>query len=195
MNGSDLIRKAIDCGFDEAAETDPKLFRFMPEVRDMCRADKCKSYNKSWSCPPACGTLEEISARAAGYDKCILLQTVGRQRDEYDFEFYSDTAARHNENFRVFVSLLREEDKDIFPMGAGSCRLCGECSYPGAPCKFPSKSFPSMEACGLLVSRVCEDAGLLYYRGPGSVSYTGCCLYNAKKHRYDAQDSEDRQSG
>ena len=183
MNSCDLIKMAKGFGFDGAAETDPGLFRYMPEVRDMCKADKCKSYNRSWSCPPACGTLERISEKAAGYDKCILVQTVGRRRDEYDFEFYADTAARHNENFRAFVSALRKDGADIFPMGTGSCRLCGDCSYPDAPCRLPEESFPSMEACGLLVSKVCEDAGLRYYYGPESIAYTGCCLYSTKSNR------------
>ena len=35
---------------------------FLPEVRDMCAADKCSVYNRSWSRPPACGTPEEIAA-------------------------------------------------------------------------------------------------------------------------------------
>ncbi|MCL1829190.1 MAG: DUF2284 domain-containing protein [Oscillospiraceae bacterium] len=180
MEDFDFIKHAKDCGFTEVAETDPGKFRFMKEVRDMCRADKCNHYNKSWNCPPACGTLEETAARASRYGNCVLVQTVGHAADEYDVEFYTETAVLHNKNFRAFVSGALKKNIDIFPMGMGACRLCEVCAYPDLPCRFPDTSFLSMEACGLLVSRVCEDAGLPYYYGPGSIAYISCCLYNVK---------------
>jgi len=34
----------------------------------------------------------------------------------------------------------------------------------------------SMEAMGLLVSEVCEAAGLPYYYGPNTLTYTGAVL-------------------
>lgn len=33
-----------------------------------------------------------------------------------------------------------------------------------------------MEAAGLMVSEACETAGLPYYHGPGTISYTSCIL-------------------
>ena len=58
----DLKALAKECGFDVAEDLDPKTLKFLPEVRDMCAADRCRHYNKSWACPPACGTLEEWQA-------------------------------------------------------------------------------------------------------------------------------------
>ena len=37
---------------------------------------------------------------------------------------------------------------------------------------------PSMEAYGLMVADVCALAGLKYYYGPNSISYTSCILIN-----------------
>jgi hypothetical protein len=36
-----------------------------------------------------------------------------------------------------------------------------------------------MEACGLLVSRVCEVSGLGYYYGSKTMTYTACILLSA----------------
>ena len=32
-------------------------------VRDACAVNKYRAYGTNWSCPPACGTLEECEAR------------------------------------------------------------------------------------------------------------------------------------
>jgi len=37
--------------------------------------------------------------------------------------------------------------------------------------------FCSMEACGILVSEACTLAGLKYYYGPGTLTYSSCVLY------------------
>ena len=61
----ELKKFALQCGFTHAEELDLKALVFMPEVREMCRADRCRAYGKNWSCPPACGSIEEAAARAA----------------------------------------------------------------------------------------------------------------------------------
>ena len=45
-----------------------------------------------------------------------------------------------------------------------------------APCRHPDRALVSMEAAGLMVSEACETAGLPYYHGPGTISYTSCIL-------------------
>ena len=46
------------------------------------------------------------------------------------------------------------------------------------PCRYPDKLWPSMEAYGLLVSDACRSAGLEYYHGPGTITYSSCILIN-----------------
>ena len=62
------------------------------------------------------------------------------------------------------------------PLTAGSCTICRSCTCPEKPCRFPNKMLSSMEAYGLLVSEVCKDAGLAYYYGPGTLTYSACIL-------------------
>ena len=62
------------------------------------------------------------------------------------------------------------------PLSAGACTLCTACSCPDAPCRHPDRALVSMEAAGLMVSEACETAGLPYYHGPGTISYTSCIL-------------------
>ncbi len=183
MNFEQMQKEALEAGFSGAWAFDPGLLRFLPEVRDMCSAEKCGRYGHSWSCPPACGSLEDAKREAAAYSQGILLQTVGELEDEFDFEGMEAAAKRHKEAFLRFCARLAELGEPSMPMSAGSCTLCAKCTYPDAPCRFPEKVFPSMEARGLLVSEVCALAGAPYYYGKNKLAYTGCVLYGKRDEK------------
>ena len=171
-----LIKEAMEVGFSQAGELNVAALEFMPEVREMCSADRCHQYGKNWRCPPGCGSIEEAAARAAQYSRGVLVQTTGRMEDEFDYETIRDTSEKHKKNFATLVDALRERYPELLPMGAGTCTLCGSCTYPDAPCRHPDKSISSMEAYGLWVSKVCELSGMPYYYGKQTITYTSCYL-------------------
>ena len=73
-----LVREALDEGFSQAGELNVGALEFMPEVREMCRADRCKQYGRNWRCPPGCGSIEEAAERASNYSYGLIVQTIGR---------------------------------------------------------------------------------------------------------------------
>lgn len=176
INYDALAALAKDCGFTNVSPLDATTLEFLPEVRDMCAADKCHNYGKSWSCPPATGSLEELRDRAKGFKSGILVQTVGELEDSYDYEGIMDAAKRQNESFSKLWDKLEPEYPGLFPMGAGGCTICAKCTYPDEPCRFPDRMCSSMEACGLFISKVCTDNGAQYNYGPNKIAYTGCFL-------------------
>ena len=148
----------------------------MPLVRETCAEDKCHAYNHNWTCPPACGTLDECESRMRAYKRGILVQTTGVLRRDIDTRIYRETEQLHTE----YLKVLREQMMKVFPdmlmLGAGGCRICPKCAYP-EPCRFPEKTISSMEAYGLFVTQVCRDNDLKYYYGPRTITYTGCVLF------------------
>jgi len=176
MNYEELTVMAAECGFTHCARLDVTTLDFMQEVRDMCRQDKCRSYGKSWSCPPACASLEEMRERVMEYTGGLIVQTVGELEDSYDWEGIQATSARHKENFSRMWGEIEKGHPTVLAMGAGSCTLCEVCTYPDEPCRFPDRMAASMEACGLFVSKVCSDNGLAYNYGPGKIAFTSCFL-------------------
>ena len=151
--------------------------QFRPEVREMCAADKCARYGKTWSCPPACGTLEDIREKAAGFTWGILLQTTAEMEDDFDVEAMMDAEKRQKAGIDAFVDALGAQEPRLV-MSAGTCMRCETCTYPDAPCRFPDKLYVSMEAYGLVVSEVCASAGIPYYYGPRTITYSGCVLFS-----------------
>lgn len=172
---SEIISEALTYGFSHAAQLNTDALIFRPEVREMCAADRCRSYGRSHCCPPACGTLEEAAKRAGRYTTGVLLQTVGTLEDSFDIEAMTETGERHKRCFADFVAQLRSEFPQLLPMGAGACTLCRQCAYP-EPCRHPDEAVTSMEAYGLWVSDVCERSGLAYNYGELTVAYTSCIL-------------------
>ncbi|MBQ9069463.1 MAG: DUF2284 domain-containing protein [Eggerthellaceae bacterium] len=166
-----------EVGFDCSGICTTEGFRTRPEVRDMCAANLCQHYDKSWSCPPACGEIEDYEQRMRTFDNCIVVQTVGQMEDSFDFETVQEAAETQDKRFRSLVQGLHEQDLEFMPLGAGTCMLCKECSYPDNPGRFPDKMVVSMEAAGLMVNEICTKADIPYNHGENTISFTGCILY------------------
>ncbi len=167
---------AAEEGFTNAGPLNIEALVFMPEVRQMCSADKCHAYGKNWRCPPACGSLEESAALAAQYSFGMIVQTVGNMEDEYDYETIQRAGEEHASSFIAMMRKIKAKYPDALGMGAGTCRRCKACTYPDAPCRFPEDSYSSMEAYGLWVSKVCELSGIPYNYGKNTIAYTSCFL-------------------
>lgn len=176
MTKQEAERLARETGFSHWGIFPVDTLQFLPEVRGACADNKCGAYNKSWSCPPACGTLEECEARAKRFSWGILLQTTGEMEDDFDVDVMFGAEQLQKERFDAYCRAIAPGE-DHLPLGAGTCTICAKCTYPDAPCRFPDRLRPSMEAYGLLVTDVCKAADTPYYYGPRTITYTCCVLF------------------
>lgn len=176
MSYEELARMAEAAGFTAWAPLDISTLEVKQEVRDMCADNTCGMYEKRWSCPPGCGSLEDSVAKLKRYSGGILVQTSGDIEDGFDFEAMMEIEADHKTHIDEMYAALRETGTDVLALGAGGCTRCRECTYPDNPCRFPDKMISSMEAFGLVVLEVCKANGLQYYYGPDKMAYTSCFL-------------------
>ena len=176
MTKEEAARLAEETGFSHWGFFKAEGLRFLPEVRDMCSANRCNRYEKCWSCPPGCGTLEESKEKAAKYSWGILLQTTAELEDDYDGETMMEADELQKQRLETFCTKIAGKE-DMLPMGSGSCTICKTCTYPDAPCRFPERMITSMEAYGLVVSDVCQLADTPYYYGPLTITYSSCVLF------------------
>src|SRR5271157_4752114 len=128
-----LIGSAKEAGFTCAAPLKTETLQFLPEVREMCNADRCHHYNTNWMCPPACGSLEECAAGAVGFKEGIIVQSVGDVEDSFDIEAMQRIEKQHKKRFQDLAAVLSAAYPRILALGAGSCDLCPSCTYPDAP--------------------------------------------------------------
>ena len=102
MDIKKIEQMGMEQGFSHVVLLDCDTIELKPEVRQMCAADTCHKYDKCWSCPPGCGSLEECEAKVRQYKYGIIVQTVGELEDVFDGEGMMETEARHKEYFVEF---------------------------------------------------------------------------------------------
>ncbi len=173
------IQSLIDrLGFSEKGELNIAELVYYPEIRDICATDQCRCYGKSWSCPPAVGTLEECRQRIESYDTMILFSLKTELEDSFDYEGMMEGAA----HFKELAAALQAELPTLLPryllMALAGCKKCGTCTYPDAPCRHPESMFHSLEGYGFDVHLLAGAAGIKYNNGPNTVTYFGAILFD-----------------
>ena len=99
-----LISLAKEMGFSAAAVMKTKDLVIVPEWRKYCEQNRCGRYDVNPSCPPACGTVEEMTARLNRFDTALVLQTT------VDPEKMKQNGSKfdHNEKSEALLMRLNE---------------------------------------------------------------------------------------
>ena len=149
---------------------------FKEEVRHICRTE-CPRYGKSWSCPPAVGTVEECRSRCEAYEGGFLFTTMTEVSDMENMEELLSTRKEHEELTRRIKDLFIKQHQELLVLSTESCALCEDCTWPDAPCRFPDTLYPSIESYCVEVNRLASTAGIHYINGENTVTYFGCIMY------------------
>ncbi len=152
---------------------------FDPAFRELCVSNACGNYGKCWMCPPDAGDIHALIAKAKGFDKALVYQTIGTLEDSYDFEGMMEAADAHNQLTRKVVQQLADLPvaKGLH-LGAGGCHQCKVCAKrTNEPCRFPDRAMASLETYGVAVSELATLAGMKYINGQDTVTYFSAFLY------------------
>ncbi len=155
----------------ESAWLSPCDVPFDARVRDMCAANRCGMYGKSWACPPGVGDWEALRDECYAYTHALIFTTKHLLDDDFDIEGIQQAAQDHKQFNRALADLLDAKAIPFLFYGAGGCTLCERCTYPDSPCRFPNRAQRSMEACGIDVGTLANKCGLKYNNGPLTVTY------------------------
>lgn len=123
-----IISEALEAGFSQAGELNCEALEFMPEVRDMCAADRCHHYATNWACPPGCGSIEDAAKRASLYSSGFIVQTIGKMEDDFDWDSIQETGAKHNETFKALQPICESVTRIFCQWAAGLAQFA-----PSAP--------------------------------------------------------------
>lgn len=174
-NAERLRKRVEELGAAHAAVIPVADIPFDPVFRSYCEANTCGNYGRSWRCPPDEGPIDELIARAKGYDWAVVYQTIDTLEDSFDFEGMMAAGQRHNALAR---RITREFSAEPFSgsmhLGAGGCRVCEVCAKrDNQPCRHPEESMSSLETYGINVSALAKACGLNYINGKDTVTYFG----------------------
>ena len=162
------------CGY---AFLSPGEVPFSERVRTVCRSE-CPMYGKSWSCPPAVGSVSDCEARCRGFSGCLLIASVAEVADSADLSQTLPTRAPHMRMIREIRQLLLDAGaSEVYALSAESCTLCESCTYPDAPCRNPDAMLPCVESHGILVTALAESHGIDFLTESGTVIWFSLLFY------------------
>ncbi len=144
---------------------------FSQAVVDMCRANRCGKYGTCWTCPPGVGELRELESRIKSYKTACVFTCKYNLEDSFDFEGMVAGQKSAKSVLRSITDRLRADGERFMALGCEGCDLCEKCTYPDAPCRFPEKAVPSVEACGINVVELAGKSGIGYNNGTNTVTY------------------------
>ena len=164
----------------EYGEIPSSAVAFSPELLASCQTNVCGNYNKSWTCPPACPSMEEQKKKILSSDKVFVFTTKHDLDDSFDYEGMVQGQKLHHR----LIAEFRDRLHDAYPFyGAGCCPHCRDkdgknnCAIPD-PCLFPEKRIGSIEAAGINVTELSKAAKIAYNNGPNTVTYFSMILFN-----------------
>ena len=156
MTEEEMIALAVEEGFAGAAVIDTDKIRFDPMFRPFCEENRCGQYNANYSCPPTCGTPEQMGARIYAGKTALVLKT------DWPIESYADTAAIKDAKLSHNRAMLRlNETLHGLCAGGSCCCLCSPCRMKtGEDCLYPELRFSCMSAYCVDVAELAKRCGM-----------------------------------
>lgn len=178
MTTEKMIALAEREGFCGAAVTDTSRIAFDSAFRPYCEENLCGQYGVNYSCPPACGTPEEMKERVLSYPKVLVLKSECEVENFQQREKLLAGKKWHNDAMFRLIAELRKEGHEGFMIGASGCSLCKPCAMAkGEPCKFPELRYSCMSAYCIHVKRLAQDCGMKYDYENGILPYFGVYVF------------------
>lgn len=179
MTNEQIIAMAVEEGFAAAQIVDTGKIVFDPSFRPYCAENLCGQYGGNYSCPPTCGTPEEMKARILAYKKALVLQTIWEVPDYSDMSVIKPAKAGHNAAELRLVKHLRGQGIDGLIVGASGCALCAPCALTlGKPCAFPGLRYSCMSAYCIFVKKLADACGMDYDCGEGLLAFFGLYAFD-----------------
>ena len=160
MQEHEIIKLAEEMGFT-AAYIDTADVAQDPSFRKFCEDNLCGKYNANYSCPPDCGTVEEVQQRLKAGKRALVLQSIWDIGSYDNKDEIQKSKKTHNAAILRFTETLRQAGHKGFCLGYGGCPLCDPCKrVSNEPCAHPEQKISCMSAYCIDVAKLAEKCNL-----------------------------------
>ena len=174
----------IESGFDKAEIIDTDKIIFDAAFRPYCEENLCGQYGANYSCPPDCGTPEEMKEKVLAHKKALVLKSVCDINDFSDSALIKSAKQKHNAYTVAVIDTLQKQGYEGFMIGSSGCSLCSPCLLTkGQPCQFPNKMYSCMSAYCIYVKDLAEKCGMEYDYKHGALPFFSMYVFNPKEER------------
>jgi predicted metal-binding protein len=173
-----IVEQVDKSGVFQYGLINPKEINYRQEIQEICKANSCRQYGKTWACPPAVGTVEDCRNRCLQYNTMLVFTGKFMIEDSYDFDGMMRAMLEFKQITRNLDLALKPYLSEYFILSNEGCGICKSCTYPDGPCRFPEQLHHSIEGYGILVSELAKQTGVNYNNGNNSITYFGALLFN-----------------
>lgn len=162
MTDQELLELAQSEGF-LAVMTTPDQIPVNPQFRIYCEENRCGKYNANYSCPPDCGTPEELHQKILAEQKILVLQTLWDIDGYEDIETIVKAKKEHNAAALRLMAKMRERGFSGFCSGYNGCPLCTPCKRTeNQPCAHPDLKISCLSAYCVDVAELAKRCQLTF---------------------------------
>ncbi len=166
MDHQEILHLAAQEGF-QAALIDVEQVPVNPDFLRFCEENRCGQYGANYSCPPDCGTVEEMQTRLRCGGVALVLKSQWPIESYQDAAGIRDGKASHNRAMLRLKERLREAGFGALMLGGSCCSLCDPCRRSrGEPCENPELRFSCMSAYCVDVAELAARCGLSFAWDP-----------------------------
>lgn len=178
MQEKDMIELALREGFSASAMMDVRDIVFDPMFRPFCAENLCGHYGANYTCPPDCGSVEEMKVRLQAYSRALVFQSKWPITDYGDQESIREAKAFHNSAMRKVIGEMKRAGYKGVMAGASCCTLCPKCEIQaGRACRFPEEKWSCLSAYCIFVRKLAECCGMEYACADGSLAFFGLYVF------------------
>ena len=179
MTKENMIRMAAEEGFAAAAVIRTEEIPLDASFRPLCEENLCGKFGVNYSCPPDCGSPEQMRERLLSKKHALVLQTIWEIADYGDNKAIKEAKGAHNAATIRLAKRLRAEGCEGFLVGASGCSLCDPCELvEHRPCRFPEFQYSCLSAYCVFVRELTEKCGIEYDCGSGLLAFFGMYVYD-----------------
>ena len=149
--------------------------------RKFCEDNLCGKFGANYSCPPDCGTPEELHSKILAKDNALVMQLICNIDGYEDKEAIQN--ARKNVNFSVLdvAENMREAGYNLIPLGYNGCPLCNPCKRTlNQSCLFPEKSISCISAYCINVTELANRCEFEFTWSDKKLYLFGMILFDNK---------------
>ena len=177
MQEHEIIKLAEEMGF-AAAYIDTADVVQDPSFRKFCEDNLCGKYNANYSCPPDCGTVDEVQQRLKAGKRALVLQSIWDIGSYDNKDEIQKSKKTHNAAILRFTETLRQAGHKGFCLGYGGCPLCDPCKrVTNEPCAHPEQKISCMSAYCIDVAKLAEKCGLEFAWVPEKLFLFGMFVF------------------
>ena len=179
MTEQDMINLALEENFAAAVAVDTADIVCDPIFRPCCEENLCGQYGVNYTCPPDCGTPEEMEQKIKSHKRALVLQTIWEIPDMSDTAATKPAKKAHNAAQLRLAKKFRESGVPGFLVGASGCALCSPCAKAqGEPCRFPDDQYSCMSAYCIFVRKLAEKCEMEYNLPDGLLAFFGMYVFD-----------------